>query len=118
MGKLKINVPARDRDIYNELSARFRAGDIFSFSFDGRGWLVFTTEADYNAMERNGRIARPDLAVGGRAPVERDSDAMRVLLGLGVATRPAKLSKLQLVKGLNALRDKLPPEAVALLEAA
>lgn len=117
MGKAMRKLPASERDIYAALSERFRAGDIYSFSYEGEMWSTWTTEADYNATERNGKVRDQAAAAAGHGPIDRDSATMRVLLGLD-APKARKLSKPQLVAKLRAMQDRLPREAVELLGAA
>ena len=63
-------VPARQQATYSELRRQFRGGDLHAFSWDPRAeqWLVWRTEADWLATERNGKVARPDLAAQGHGP--------------------------------------------------
>lgn len=63
-------VPAAEQGAYWELAGMFRAGDIHAFSWDpqAKRWEVWRTEADWLATERNGQVARPDLAALGHGP--------------------------------------------------
>jgi len=63
-------VPAKQQPTYWHLAGQFRGGDIYSFSWDPRAeeWLMWRTEADWLATERNGQVARPDLAELGHGP--------------------------------------------------
>ena len=63
-------VPAGEQATYWELARRFRAGDLYAFSFDPKAkrWDMWRTEADWLATERNSEVERPDLAALGHGP--------------------------------------------------
>lgn len=63
-------VPAGEQATYWTLAGMFRAGDLYAFSWDAQAarWDVWRTEADWLATERNGQVARPDLAELGHGP--------------------------------------------------
>ena len=96
----KPTVPRRDTAIYDALSARFRGGDLYAFSYDDGVWLTWRTEADWLATERNGRVQRPDLAAMGHGPTVHDRAGL--VADLGIATsqprRPGKAEYVALVR--------------------
>lgn len=63
-------VPAGEQATYWELAGQFRSGDLYAFAYDAKAkrWDVWRTEADWLATERNGEVARPDLAALGHGP--------------------------------------------------
>jgi hypothetical protein len=110
-------VPRGDADIYAALAQLYRAGQIYSFSFERGVWTVWPTQADFDATERNGQVRDPAAAAAGRGPVDwPNRDALAASLGL-VKPTTRKPTRAQLVAQLRAVPD-LPPAAVAILERA
>jgi hypothetical protein len=103
------SAPAREDGTHTALSAAFRSGEVFSYSWEpkGRHWLTWATQADWDATEREGRVRRPDLAALGHGPA---------IYHPAVVEATRRLSKAQLVAALRRL--ELPAEAVAILDAA
>jgi hypothetical protein len=101
--------PAREEATYTELSGRFRAGQVWAYAWEPREgrWLVWASEADWLATEREGRCRRPDLAELGYGPTVHQPAGPE---------RSRRLTKAELVRRLRAL--DLPPAALALLDAA
>lgn len=72
--KKGLRPPASHDATWTRLSAMFCGGDIYAYAYDPgtEGWLVWRTEADWLATERNGpdgrTVRRPDLAAQGHGP--------------------------------------------------
>jgi hypothetical protein len=114
--------PKADAVIASELSARFRAGELWSFSWDhDRGcWSTWTSEHDWLHTERKGSYrcscCAPEMSLQHGPRDWRDRAALLAWLGLP-AQPERRLTKVQLVARLRRLPD-LPAEAVAILDAA
>lgn len=115
--------PRGDAAIADALSARFRDGRIWSYSYDpaeatGSGWLVWLTEHDWRHELRNGQrrcsCCAPEMVDAGAIDMPRE----RLLSWLGLdVPAPRKLTKAQLVARLRELSD-LPAAVVELLDSA
>jgi hypothetical protein len=122
MARAMSRPPRADAAIAAELSRRFRAGELYSYSYDpaeagGSGWLVWLDEHDWRHELRNGvrrcACCAPEMVAAGAVDMTRE--ALLAWLRLP-AEAPKRLSKAELVRRLRAL--DLPAAAVELLDAA
>jgi|SRR5678815_5675359 hypothetical protein len=93
-------VPAKEQEAYWVLAERFRAGEIYSFSWDAerKTWDVWESEADWFATERNGSVRSPELAAAGHGP-------RTFAKAVAKATKTAKATKADLVGLLRRVVD-------------
>lgn len=102
----KFKVRRGDQDIANALSAQFRAGSIYAYSFEKGVWSTWATEADWAATERGGTIRDQAAADAGHGPTDWDRDKLVAELGLNVTTFKArKPGKAEFVSLLRRMRD-------------
>ena len=85
------------------LSARFRAGDIYAYSYEQGQWWTWLTQADWDATERDGtdqgRIVRDArAAAAGHGPVPFDPAPI-------AATRPKRPTKAEAIALLRAIAE-------------
>jgi hypothetical protein len=111
--------PRSDAAIAAALSERFRAGAIYSYSYDDGRWSTWTSEHDWLHTERNGAYrcscCAPEMSMQ-HGP--RDWARADLVAWLDLAPAPRKLTRAQLVARLRAIADQLPPAAIELVESA
>lgn len=97
-------VPKADTAIYAGLSQRFRAGDLYAFSYENGTWTTWTTEHDFEATERNGKArccCAPHIG-GDIGPTDWTRADLVAWLDID-ERKPRAMSKAQVVARLRSL---------------
>lgn len=102
--KARPRVPKADAAIYEALSQRFRAREMYAFTYEGGTWTTWTTSHDFDATERNGKArccCAPHIG-GDIGPTDWARADLVAWLGLD-ERKPRTMSKAQMVARLRDL---------------